>query len=164
MPSKKQNTSLPREEDYRDFEDRNIREGWPYSDKPGPASKSPKNRPYGEPAANFDRERNPGFGVEGMEEATNESQLSSQQESARQSDSDDLELRVTEFIETMEGVDTNNIDVRAHGSTIVLEGAVETIDIARKIELAVLSFKGVRHVRNGLRAIGVDARIPDEDV
>lgn len=164
MPSKKQNTSLPREEDYRDFEERNITEGWPYSDKPGATSNSPKNRAYGEPAANFDRERNPGFEVEGMEEATDESQLSSQQESARQSDNDDLEVRVTEFLDTMEGVDTNNIDVRAHGSTIVLEGAVETIDIARKIELAVLSFKGVRHVRNRLRAVGVDARIPDEDV
>ncbi|MDK1384653.1 BON domain-containing protein [Sinorhizobium sp. 8-89] len=162
MPSKKQNTSLPREEDYRDFEERNIRDGWPYSDQPDAAPNKPKNRAYGEPEANFDREQKSGFSIEGKEEVGTDSQLTSKQEPIRQSD--DLEVRVTEYLESMEDLDINSIDVHARGGTIILEGAVETAAIARKIELAVLSFHGVRHVRNNLRVAGVDARVPDQDV
>ncbi|MDK1488841.1 hypothetical protein QN219_02040 [Sinorhizobium sp. 7-81] len=88
MPSKKQNTSLPREEDYRDFEERNIRDGWPYSDQPDAASSKPKNRAYGEPEANFDREQKSGFSIEGKEEVGTDSQLTS-----RNPDSVDHDLR-----------------------------------------------------------------------
>ncbi len=64
MPKTTDKKPVSREEDYRDYEERNRDEGWPYSDEPGATSADPGNRPYGETPANFDRDPNPGFRVD----------------------------------------------------------------------------------------------------
>jgi len=50
-----------RQEEYDDYAERNIDEGWPYGDDPAAFSGPVRNGPYGGPSANFDEGRNPGF-------------------------------------------------------------------------------------------------------
>ncbi len=78
-------------------------------------------------------------------------------------ESDDLEARVTENLEKVPGLDLDSIEVHADGHTVTLEGSVETIGMARKVELAALSVDGVHHVLNRLETTGVDSHIPDDD-
>ncbi len=152
--------SLSRGEDYRDFDERNTDEGWPYSDAPGASSAAPDNRGYGETPANFDRDNNPGFRIDGVDENGNENGLKDtlRANTIDRGESDDLEARVTENIENVPEVDMDTIDVHADGHTVTIDGSVETIGIARKVELAAASVDGVRHVRNRLHTTGVDAQ------
>jgi osmotically-inducible protein OsmY len=165
MEKIKDETSLSREEDYRDFEERNLDDGWPYADAAGARSASPENRAYGETDANFDRERNQGFRIDGTDEDGNENRLrdSLQPDSIDRDESDDLEARVNDKLENIPDVDMDSIEVHADGHVVTLEGSVETIGIARKVELGALSVDGVRNVRNRLQMTGVDAHIPNED-
>ncbi|MGO8666360.1 hypothetical protein ACC805_37375, partial [Rhizobium ruizarguesonis] len=66
-------------------------------------------------------------------------------------------------LENIPEVDIDSIEVHADGHVVTLEWSVETIGIARKVELGALSVDGVRHVRNKLQQTGVDAHIPNED-
>jgi hypothetical protein len=50
-----------RQEEYDDYVEHNIDDGWPYGDGPAPSARPIRNAPYGSSRANFDRERNPGF-------------------------------------------------------------------------------------------------------
>ncbi|AHG45488.1 transporter [Rhizobium leguminosarum bv. trifolii CB782] len=153
---------LSREEDYRDLEERNLDDGWPYADATGA---DPANRPYGETAANFDSDPNKGFRIDGTDANGNENRLkdSLRADTIDRDESDDLEARVNDHLETVPDVDMDSIEVHADGHVITLEGSVETIGIARKVELSALSVDGVRHVRNKLQLTGVDAHIPNED-
>ena len=151
---------LSRSEDYRDFEERNIDDGWPYADTPGSSSAAPENGAYGETPANFDSGDNPGFRVDGIDRDGNQNRLkdSLRADTIDRDDSDDLEARVTENIENVPEVDIGSIEVHADGHVVTVEGSVETIGIARKVELAASSVDGVRHVRTRLQTTGVDAR------
>ena len=165
MPKINDKTSLSREEDYRDFEERNLDDGWPYADGSGAKADGSENRAYGETSANFDRDRNSGFRIDGTDEDGNENRLKDSLEphTIDRDESDDLEARVTENLENIPDVDIDSVDVHADGHTVTLEGSVETIGIARKVELGALSVDGVHHVRNHLQTTGVDAHIPNED-
>jgi hypothetical protein len=57
-------TDFSREDDYRDYDQRNIGDGWPYADGPGATASPVGNRGYGETGANFDRDRNEGFRID----------------------------------------------------------------------------------------------------
>ncbi|MBO9193963.1 BON domain-containing protein [Rhizobium sp. 16-449-1b] len=150
---------LSRSEDYRDFEERNIDDGWPYADTPDAAPAVPENRAYGETPANFDSSDNPGFRIDGIDRDGNENRLkdSLRADTIDRDDSDDLEARVTENIENVPEVDIDSIEVHADGHVVTVEGSVETIGIARKVELAASSVDGVHQVRNRLHTTGVDA-------
>ncbi len=165
MPGNNDKSSLSREEDYRDFEERNLDDGWPYADGSGPKAAGSENRAYGETSANFDRDRNSGFRIDGTDEDGNENRLkdSLEPDTIDRDESDDLEARVTENLENIPEVDIDSVEVHADGHTVTLEGSVETIGIARKVELGALSVDGVHHVRNRLQTTGVDAHIPNED-
>ncbi|MBB4568829.1 BON domain-containing protein [Rhizobium leucaenae] len=156
--------TLSREEDYRDYEDRNLRDGWPYSDGSGSASQSPENRGYGDTAANFDEESNGDFIIDtadqtGLERA--EDHTAGPLPTDR-IDSDELEAVITERLE-QSGVDIDSIDVRANDGVVTLEGSVETIPLARHLEAIVRSIPGVVEVQNNLRTTGVDAHIPGDE-
>ncbi|MDV4165490.1 BON domain-containing protein [Rhizobium leguminosarum] len=161
-PISREKPELSREEDYRDLEERNLDDGWPYADSSGA---DPANRPYGETAANFDSDPNKGFRVDGTDEDGNENRLkdSLRADTIDRDESDDLEARVNDNLENIPEVDIDSIEVHADGHVVTLEGSVETIGIARKVELGALSVDGVRHVRNKLQLTGVDAHIPNED-
>jgi hypothetical protein len=164
MDSKKK--ELTREEDYRDYEERDIEEGWPYDDQAGAKSRDPGNGPYGGTEANFDEETNKGYTVtdsdeDGQQEAQTESLLPG---TSGRENADDLEERVMDALTDLEGVTPETVDVRAErGGRIIIEGEVDDAITARHIEARALSVAGVRAVRNNLSIIGVDANIPDDD-
>lgn len=162
-PISREAPELSREEDYRDLEERNLDDGWPYAD--GTAASDPANRPYGETKANFDSDPNQGFRVDGTDKDGNENRLKDSLRAGTidRDDSDELEARVNDNLENIPEVDINSIEVHADGHVITLEGSVETIGIARKVELGALSVDGVHHVRNKLQLTGIDAHIPNED-
>jgi len=165
MPKTDDKKTLSREEDYRDYEERNLDDGWPYADGPGAAAAKPANGAYGETAANFDRDRNGGFRIDGTDGDGNENRLKDtlKADSIDRDDSDDLEARVFENLENIPDLDPNSIDVHADGHTVTIEGSVETIGMARKVELSALSVDGVRHIRNRLETTGVDSHLPSDD-
>ena len=165
MPKTDDKKTLSREDDYRDYEERNLDDGWPYADASGASDGKPGNGAYGETAANFDRDRNSGFRIDGTNEDGDENRIkdSLEPDTIDRDESDELEARVTENLENIPEVDVDSVEVHADGHTVTLEGSVETIGIARKVELGALSVDGVRRVRNHLRMIGVDAHIPNED-
>ena len=159
------NRKTSRAEDYRDYEERNRDDGWPYSDASGSAGTGPENRAYGETEANFESDDNGGFRVDGVDAHGNENRLkdSLRPNTIDREDSDELEVRISENLENIPNVDTSSIDVHVDGHVVTLEGTVETIGIARKVELGALSVDGVHHVRNRLQVSGVDANITKED-
>ncbi|MBB3541344.1 MULTISPECIES: BON domain-containing protein [unclassified Rhizobium] len=159
MPGK--DKELSREEDYRDFEERNIDDGWPYADK-GQTGADSENGAYGEASR---REPSSGFRVDGVDEDGNENPF---RDSLRpglidRDDSDELEAKVAENLENIPDVDVGGIEVHADGHVVTLEGEVETIGMARKVELAALAVDGVHHVRNKIETTGVDSHIPTDD-
>lgn len=154
---------LSSEEDYRDFEERDLSEGWPYPDKENSGTES-QNREYGDKSGSGE-DGNSGFRVDGVDADGNETRLrdSLQPGSINRDESDELEARVTEILESIPEVDIDSIDVHVDGHTVTLEGTVETIEIARKVELSALAIDGVRQVHNKIGTTGVDSHIPDAD-
>jgi hypothetical protein len=163
MDTKKK--TLTREEDYRDYEERDIEEGWPYDDDAGAKSKAPDNRPYGGTEANFDEETNKGYTVTDVDESgQQEAQKEPLQPGTRGlEDADDLEERVMDALTDLPGVTPETIDVRAERGVVTLEGEVDDAITSRHLERRTLSVAGVQSVRNNLNIIGVDANIPDDE-
>jgi hypothetical protein len=162
MQKKKEVT---REEDYRDYEQRDLDEGWPYDDDAGAKSRRPANRPYGGTEANFDEETNKGYTVAKTDES---GQQERQQEipppgTSGLENADDLEERVMDALSDLPGVTPETIDVRAEGTRIILEGEVDDAITARHLEAKALAVDGVRSVKNNISIIGVDANIPTDD-
>ncbi len=98
MPARKKVDDISREEDFRDYDDRNIDEGWPYDDAAGAGSRSVDNNAYGQPAANFDRDRNPGYRIDEPDADGAEQRLRDgiRPETIGREDADDLEERITD--------------------------------------------------------------------
>lgn len=165
MPSKRKVDDISREEDFRDYDDRNIGEGWPYDDAAGAGARPVDNAAYGDPKANFDSDRNRGYhvdeaGFDGLEEPVIDSDSPATEGLA---DSDDLEERITEAIESLDVVPMEAIDVHVDGGVVTLEGVVDDAATSRKMGRHIQTIAGVRQVVNNLRLAGVDSRIPDDD-
>jgi BON domain len=165
MPVKKNTNGIPREADYRDYDTRNIDDGWPYADQAGAGADAVDNAAYGEPSANFDRERNKGYEVDSADANGLEEAVSDRTTPATQGleESDDLEERVSEAIEELDIVAMETIDVRADGTTVTIEGEVDDDQTARKIVARVKRVSGVGKVVNALTLLGIDSLIPDDD-
>ncbi|MCB5202067.1 BON domain-containing protein [Neorhizobium sp. T786] len=165
MAVKRKPSSTSREEDYRDYDTRNIDEGWPYADAAGAGAKPVENAAYGDPSANFDRERNRGYHVDGVDADGREDRL---QDSVRPAtkgleEADDLEERVSEAIENLDDVTMDAIDLHADQGTVTIEGTVDDAALSRRIAATVEGVAGVRRVVNNLQLAGVDSHIPDDD-
>jgi len=164
MALKKTENDLSREEDFRDYEERDIEEGWPYADKPGAASKNVDNAPYGA-SGNFDRERNGGFRIDGIEAYGQENRLRDRRlpETVGRENDDDLEERISEALENLEDLQMEMIDLHVDDTTVVLEGMVDDDALIRRIVATVQRVQGVSRVVNRITAGGVDSHIPDDD-
>ena len=151
-----------REEDYRDFEQRDIENGWPYDDGAGAASRPVGNNAYGEPEANFDRERNGGYRITHAESDGGQAPLSSPvlPETDHRENSDQLEADIADALQDMPETMLAALDIHADGHIVTLRGAVDTAEEGRTIELRVLGTKGVSEVRNFITTMGVDTHIP----
>lgn len=163
-PPRKPNP-LSREEDYRDYEDREIRDGWPYSDVDGnPLKNHPDNTPYGDTPANFDEDPSTGFTVDTADASGREDRVDTAVPlPASRIDDDELEAQITERLEESGKVVSDNIEVHSVDGIITLEGRVETISLARNLEEIVLTVPGVVGVHNNLETLGVDSHMPDEE-
>ncbi|MBP2549488.1 osmotically-inducible protein OsmY [Neorhizobium galegae] len=165
MTSKKPVNDISREEDYRDYDTRNIDEGWPYADQAGAGAAPVGNAAYSDAKANFDRERNRGYGVDTVDETGEEEPVKDGNTPATlgAEESDDLEERVSDAIEALDIVAMETIDIRADGSTVTIEGEVDDNQTARKIVAHVKRVPGVSRVVNELTLLGIDSLIPDDE-
>lgn len=165
MSVKKSANDIPREEDYRDYDSRNIDEGWPYSDQGGAAAGAVGNAAYGDTDANFDRERDKGFQVDNADETGLEEPVKDRSTPATKGveESDDLEERVSDSIEQLDIVAMETIDIRADGTTVTIEGEVDDAQTARKLIAHVKRIPGVGRVVNELTLLGIDSLIPEDD-
>jgi hypothetical protein len=163
VPSKKKADDISREEDFRDYDDRNIDEGWPYDDAAG--TRPVDNAAYGDPKANFDTNRNRGYQVDNVERDGSEERLVDTIRPGTKGieEADDLEERITDAIEELDTIDMASIDVHVEDGTVTLEGAVDDAATSRKIVRRIQRVAGVRQLVNNLRLEGVDSHIPDDD-
>ncbi len=76
-------------------------------------------------------------------------------------DSRELEMKVKETLAQIPDLDLDaaTIKVHADGHTVTLEGELETIGNARKVELAALSVDGVHHVLSHMETGPADERV-----
>lgn len=165
MAMKKPVNQISREEDYRDYDSRNIDDGWPYADQAGAGAKPVGNAAYGDPSANFDRERNKGYSVDSADSEGLEEPVSDRRTPATVGveESDDLEERVSNALEELDLVPMETLDIRADGTTVTVEGEVDDQQTARKIVAAIKRVPGVGRVQNELTLLGIDSLIPDDD-
>lgn len=164
MALKKNENDVSREEDFRDYEDRNIDEGWPYDDKAGAASKQVDNGAYGA-SGNLDREGSDGFQIDGVDKDGAEDRVRDRATPAtvgREND-DDLEERISDALDALEDVQMEMIDLHVDGTTVVLEGMVDDESLIRRITATTQRVAGVGKVINRITAGGVDSHIPDDD-
>lgn len=159
----KDRKDLSREEDYRDFDQRDRTDGWPYDDSVGAGARPVDNQAYGE-SANFDRDRNEGFRFSSADSSGLEHKPSDPvlPETNHRETSDQIEADITTAIESLEDISVDAIDVHVDGHTVTLTGAVDTIAELRKLELAVLAVPEVREVDNQVITLGVDSHIPQD--
>lgn len=163
-PIPKQDRELSRQEAYKDYEERDIEEGWPYSDAAGVDGKAPGNAAYGATDANFDEETNGGVRTVNVDaDGGQPDQVEALEPQKDLEDSDDLEERVTDAISNLGDIDMDSIEVQAHGTVIVLEGSVDDISAARRVVLCAQAVSGVHDVRSKLQLLGVDSGMPEDD-
>ncbi|MBW9087509.1 BON domain-containing protein [Rhizobium wenxiniae] len=165
MSPKRDVNDISREEDFRDFDDRNVDDGWPYADKPGQAAGPVDNAAYGNTNPETETGRNPGFlideaGFDGLQEP--------QRDSLRPGTTglenwDDLEERVTDAIDALGIIDMDLIDIHVDRNNVTIEGQVDDAATSHAIVRAAQKVSGIGRIINHLRLAGVDSRIPDED-
>lgn len=152
--------STGREDDYRDYEERDLNEGWPYADAAPGSDTRVGNRSYGESAENFDEAGNPGFqrSDETAIESSNGPDLFGDDTEA-DVDDDALEDMIANVLEDSD-IDTSSVDIKARRGAVWLKGSVDTAHERRQIEALIYAVSGVTRIRNDLEAIGADSGIP----
>jgi hypothetical protein len=151
-----------REDDFRDYEQRDIRDGWPYSDKDGDRNALP-NAPYGTSDANLDQLDDKGVEVadDPAERDVDGAPLPFSDDAEDVLSDDDLEERITQLLEDDERVDLASLDITIRNGVAHLDGAVDSEEDRRHLVSVVRRLKGVRDVRAAdLRTRGVDSHIP----
>jgi hypothetical protein len=153
------NTS--REDDYRDYEERDIAGGWPYADSD--VRKADVNQPYGGSGGNFDEPRNSGFQRASDTEITSSGgpEMSSSATHG-EIDDDDIAERVNAVLEDTDDVDPALVTVAVHQGIATLTGRVETALIRQRLERQVEKVSGVRGCVNQLVTIGIGSHIPND--
>ncbi|MCD2173554.1 BON domain-containing protein [Rhizobium sp. C4] len=164
MAERKSPPETDREEDYRDYDKRNIGEGWPYADEDGlPAD---RNAPYGTTGSNFDESGRAGVEIGNRPNISSHGgpEISDAGEGGVIED-DVLEEKITELLSENENFDMRLITVTVHEGVAVLSGDVETEHARVLASRLTTSVRGVRRCRNDLVLIGADSHIPsDSDI
>lgn len=149
-----------REEDYRDYEQRDLEQGWPYADADRDRGRK-RNSAYGQSEANFDSEGNPGTEVAGGTEILSEGGPSISKGIAHDAiDDDALEEEVSDRLSFDDRIDESQITVTIRDGVAELSGSVETRDQQFVAEQIVAAVAGIRIVRNRLVLTGLDSHIP----
>ncbi|OLP55170.1 hypothetical protein BJF92_17435 [Rhizobium rhizosphaerae] len=151
-----------REEDYRDYEHRDIDQGWPYADEISGSPTDPANGAYGEGAESFDEQGNPGFQTADdtrIDSANGPDLVADDVEGDL--DDDAIEAQLVERLEDR-GLDLSALEIRVSDGEALLTGAVETREDRMMIERLALAQPGINSVRNDLTTLAVDAALPSD--
>jgi hypothetical protein len=151
-----------REEDFRDYEERDIRDGWPYPDDDR-ARRAQQNAPYGRHDANLNHLDDEGVAI--THDPVDRDVEGAPMPFADGSDDiiadDDLEARIIEALEEDDSVDLATLDLSIRGGVAVIDGAVDSEEERSHLIGFLRRVKGVRDVRaDGLLARGVDSHLP----
>ncbi|MCT7664089.1 BON domain-containing protein [Shinella kummerowiae] len=153
---------VSREEDFRDYEERDTRDGWPYPDDDD-ARRAAQNLPYASPGADLDQLDNGGVAITGDPAArdVDGAPLSFADETGDIIGDDDLEARIMETLEDDARVDLATLELAIRDGVAVLDGAVDSEEDRRHLIGFLRRVKGVRDVEaDGLLARGVDSHLP----
>lgn len=149
-----------REDDYRDFEERDVNDGWPYADGAPGTEKKPANAAYGEGSTNLDEDENPGF------ERSDDTAIDTANgvdlfgdESESDVDDDAHEDMIANALVDHD-IETGGIEIKVRRGVVLLTGAVETEQERLQAEQIALRIPGIVDVRNRLSKNGVDGNIP----
>jgi len=151
-----------REEDFRDYEERDTRDGWPYSDSDGDR-KAGENASYGAPGANFDVRDNKGVEVTADPELrdVDGAPLPFSDGSEDVIEDDDLEERITQALENDPRVDLALLEITIRDGVVELDGSVDGEEDRRHLIALLRGVKGLRGLKaEGLLARGVDSHLP----
>ncbi|WP_411034015.1 BON domain-containing protein [Shinella sp. BYT-45] len=151
-----------REEEFRDYEQRDIRDGWPYADDED-TRRAARNAPYGASDAGLDKADGDGIAVAGDPAArdVDGAPLPFADDGGEAVADDDLEARIAEALEEDGRVDLDSLSFTIRDGIAVLDGAVDSEDDRRHLVALFGRVKGVREVRaGGLLTRGVDSHIP----
>lgn len=152
---------VSREEDFRDYEERDTRDGWPYADDD--ARRASQNAPYGTRGANLDQLDDEGVAITRDPTArdVDGAPLPFADETGDIIADDDLEARIMEALEEDGGVDLATLDLTVREGVVVLDGAVDSEEERNHLTGFLRRVKGVRDVQaDDLLARGVDSHIP----
>lgn len=152
---------VSREEDFRDYEERDTRDGWPYPDDD--ARRIAQNAPYGAPGASLDQVDNEGVAITHDPAArdVDGAPLPFADETGDIVADDDLEARIMETLEDDDRVDLATLELTIRDGVAVLDGAVDSEEDRRHLIGFLRRVKGVRAVEaEGLLARGADSHVP----
>ena len=150
-----------REEDYRDYGERDVDDGWPYPD--ADTAKKKRNEAYGTAPAGLEGDTNPGTEIAGSPEIRSEGGPALAQGIAREAiDDDALEEQIFDQLTRRDDIDEDQITVTVRDGIVELTGSVDEADAAFVAEQIAGAVPGVRFVRNRLVSRGVDSRIPND--
>ncbi|CAN7199961.1 BON domain-containing protein [Pararhizobium sp. LjRoot238] len=151
-----------REEDYRDYEERDLDEGWPYADATPGSDTKIGNSSYGQTGQNFDDAGNPGF------ERSSDTAIKSADGPDLFSDDVQADVEDDALEETIANalldsdIDTSGMDLKVRRGIALLTGEVETAQDRRRIERFIYDTPGISDVRNELTLRGADGNIPSD--
>lgn len=154
--------TVSRKEDFRDYEERDTRDGWPYPDDDD-ARRAAQNLPYASPGADLDQLGNGGVSITRDPAArdVDGAPLSFADETGDIIGDDDLEARIMEALEDDDRVDLATLELTIRDGVAVLDGAVDSEEDRRHLIGFLRRVKGVRDVEaDGLLARGVDSHLP----
>jgi len=153
----KTTTDKDREEDFRDYQQRDLGEGWPYADSV-PVKK--RNAAYGDTSDELDPTNT---------EITNDTFIESDggptlfpDEEIGNITDDGIEEEVANRISDSGKWNDNQLTVTVHNGVVDIDGEVDTEHERQLINQIALRTPGVKFTRNNLILIGADSHIPSD--
>lgn len=159
IPEEPRETS--REEDYRDFEERDLDEGWPYPDRDKAGGK--RNEAYGRSPGGLESDGNAGAEVADNPAIRSSGGPTISRDIAHEAIEDDaLEEDITDRMSNHDELDADQITVTVHNGRVELSGTVETAEASSLATRIAAAAPGVAGVRNRLVLTGLDSHIPGD--
>lgn len=150
-------TEKDREEDFRDYDQRNIGDGWPYADGE-PVKKH--NAAYGDASDELDP-ANVEITTDTFIQSEGGPALFPEEEAGTISD-DAIEEEIANKLSDSGRWDDNQIEITVRDGIATIEGEVETEHDRQLINQVVLRTAGIKDTQNNLILIGIDSHIPSD--
>ena len=157
---KRDPAATSREDDFRDYEEREIDEGWPYADED--AVKTGENVGYGTSESNFDKVDGPGAEIADAPAIASQGGPSLSPSSEDPVIEDDAIGEQIALAFESNGLDSENITINVHQGIAELSGRVDTDEEKSKLVRVALAVPGVENVTDALTLSGVDGHIPTD--